>query len=155
MKVFVAGATGGVGRQLVPRLVAAGHEVVGMTRSVSKRGMVSEMGATPVVADALAADQVAGAVAEAQPDVIVHELTAIPGSLDIRHFDRDFELTSRLRTEGTDHLLSAGQAIGVSRFVAQSYAGWPFARDGAAVKSEAEPLDPNPAAAMRSPPGRR
>jgi hypothetical protein len=87
--------------------------------------------------------------------VIVHELTAIPGSLDIRHFDRDFELTNRLRTEGTDHLLSAGQAIGVSRFVAQSYAGWPFARDGAAVKSEAEPLDPNPAAAMRRPPGRR
>jgi nucleoside-diphosphate-sugar epimerase len=149
MKVFVAGATGAIGRQLVPRLVAAGHEVVGMTRTASKREAVVGMGATPVVADALDAEQVADAVGQASPDVVVHELTAIPAALDIRHFDRDFELTNRLRMEGTTNLLSAAQAIGVRRFVAQSYAGWPLARTGAPVKSEDAPFDPNPASAMR------
>src|SRR3984893_5401681 len=133
MRVFVAGATGAIGKQLVPRLVAACHEVQGMTRSQSKQAMLYELGAVPVVADALDPVQVAQAVARAKPDVIVHQLTAI-GSLDVRHFDRDFALTNRLRTEGTDHLLSAGQAIGVRRFVAQSYAGWPYARTGPAVK---------------------
>jgi nucleoside-diphosphate-sugar epimerase len=148
MRVFVAGATGAIGKQLVPRLVAAGHEVHGMTRSESKRAMVSDMGAVPVVADALDADQVAEAVGRARPDVIVHELTAIPQSLDLRHIDRDFALTNRLRTEGTDHLLSAGQAVGVRRFVAQSnIAG--YARTGAAVKSEDDPLDESPAREMR------
>src|ERR671917_2127119 len=121
MKVFVAGATGAIGKQLVPRLVDAGHEVHGMTRSGSKRAMLREMGAVPVVADALDPDQVAEAVGSARPDVIVHQLTAIPATLDLRHFDRDFTPTNRLRTEGTDHLLSAGQAVGVRRVVAQSY----------------------------------
>ena len=124
MRVFVAGATGAIGKQLVPRLVAAGHEVHGMTRSESKQAMLYELGAMPVVADALDPDQVAEAVGNAKPDVIVHELTAIPGPLDMRHFDRDFALTNRLRTEGTDHLLSAGQAVGVRRFVAQGVAGY-------------------------------
>ncbi|MGI8904375.1 MAG: NAD-dependent epimerase/dehydratase family protein [Solirubrobacteraceae bacterium] len=149
MKVLVAGATGAIGRQLVPRLVAAGHEVVGMARSASKRETLSEMGASAVLADALIAEQVADAVAQAQPEVIVHELTAIPEALDMRHFDRDFEMTNRLRTEGTDHLLSAGQAIGVRRFVAQSYTGWPFARSGATVKTETDELDANPVSSMR------
>src|SRR5919199_4708336 len=115
MKIFVAGATGAIGRQLVPRLVKAGHEVHGMTRSESKRAMLRELGAVPVVADALDPDQVAEAVGRARPDVIVHQATAIPARLDLRHFDRDFALTNRLRTEGTDHLLSAGQAVGVRR----------------------------------------
>jgi nucleoside-diphosphate-sugar epimerase len=131
MRVFVAGASGVIGRQLVPRLVANGHEVTGMTRSESKRAMVHDLGAVPVVADALDPAQVAEAVGHANPDVIVHELTAI-GAVDLRHFDRDFALTNRLRTEGTDHLLSAGQAVGVRRFVAQgvgSYAA--YARTGA------------------------
>src|SRR5262249_34337154 len=114
MRVFVAGATGAIGRQLVPRLVAAGHEVHGMTRSESKQAMLGELGAVPVVADALDPGQVAQAVARARPEVIVHQLTAI-GSLDPRHFDRDFAPANRLRTEGTDHLLSAGQAVGVRR----------------------------------------
>ena len=104
MRVFVAGATGAIGKQLVPRLVAAGHEVHGMTRSDSKRAMLAELGAVPVVADAFDPDQVAEAVARAMPDVIVHQLTAI-GPLDLRHFDRDFALTNRLRTDGTDYLL--------------------------------------------------
>ena len=148
MKVFVAGATGVMGRQLVPRLVAAGHEVVGTTRSESKRAALSELGATPVVADGLDADEIAVAVGEARPEVIIHQLTAI-GSLDMRHFDRDFAQTNRLRTEGTDHLLSAGQAVGVRRFIAQSFCGWPYARTGGPVKSEEDPLDPTPAREMR------
>ncbi len=150
MKVLVAGATGALGKQLVPRLVSAGHEVVGMTRSASKLDAVRDLGATPAVADALDPDQVSAAVAESRPEVIVHQLTALAGSLDMRHFERDFELTNRLRTEGTDHLLAAGRAVGVSRFMAQSYAGWPFARSGGLVKTEDDPLDPAPVDAMRS-----
>ena len=143
MRVFVAGATGAIGKQLVPRLVGAGHEVHGMTRPESKKAMLDELGAVPVVADALDPDQVAEAVAMAKPDVIVHQLTAI-GALDMRHFDRDFALTNRLRTEGTDHLLSAGQAVGVRRFVAQGFATYGlYARTGGPVKGEEDPLDPN------------
>jgi nucleoside-diphosphate-sugar epimerase len=149
MKVLVAGAAGALGRQLVPRLRAAGHEVFGMTRSPDKREAVAALGATPLLADALDSDQVAQAVAESEPEAIVHELTALSGSLDLRHFDRDFALTNRLRTEATDHLLSAGRAVGVRRFVAQSFAGWPSARGGGPVKSEEDPLDPAPADSMR------
>lgn len=147
MRVFVAGATGAIGQQLVPRLVAAGHEVHGMTRSATKQTMLRELGAVPVVADALDPDQVAEAVGRAKPDVIVHQLTAI-GALNTRHFDRDFALTNRLRTEGTDHLLSAGQAVGVKRFVAQSFFAT-YARTGAAIKTEEDPFDPAPAREMR------
>jgi nucleoside-diphosphate-sugar epimerase len=150
MKVLVAGATGALGKQLVPRLVASGHEVAGTTRQGSKRGAVEALGATPIVLDALDPDAVAAAVAGLEPDVIVHELTALSGSLDLRRFERDLEPTNRLRTEATDHLLAAGRAVGVSRFVAQSYAGWPFAREGASVKTEDDPLDPAPPESMRS-----
>jgi nucleoside-diphosphate-sugar epimerase len=149
MKILVAGATGALGKQLVPRLLAAGHQVVGMTRSESKRDALRAMGATPVVADALDPDQVARAVAEASPEAIIHQLTALSGQLDLRRFDRAFAETNRLRTEGTDHLLSAGRALGVRRFLAQSYAGWRYARQGAAVKDEQEPFDPNPPEALR------
>ncbi|MGZ4325569.1 MAG: NAD-dependent epimerase/dehydratase family protein [Solirubrobacteraceae bacterium] len=148
MRIFLAGATGAIGKQLVPRLVAAGHDVVGMTRSQSKRDAIRAMGATPVVADALDAEQVADAVAEAQPEVIVHQLTAI-SEIDVRHFDRTFASTNRLRTVGTDHLLSAGHAVVVKRFVAQSYAAWPYARTGGPVKTEQDPLDPAPPREMR------
>lgn len=148
MRVFVAGATGAIGRQLVPRLVAAGHEVHAMTRSESKQQLLFDLGAVPVVADALDPEQVAEAVGRAQPEVIVHQLTSI-GALDMRHFDRDFALTNRLRTEGTDHLLSAGQAVGVRRFVAQSYFA-AYARVGGAVKHEEDPFDPSPAKEMRA-----
>jgi nucleoside-diphosphate-sugar epimerase len=137
-----------MGKQLVPRLVAAGHEVWGMTRSESKQAMLSEWGAVPVVADALDPDLLAGAIGRARPEVIVHQLTAI-GPLNLRQFDRAFAQTNRLRTEGTDHLLSAGQAVGVRRFVAQSYAAFPYARTGGPVKSEEDPLDPMPAREMR------
>src|SRR3954470_21286658 len=98
MKVLVAGATGALGKQLVPRLVANGHEVAGSTRSSAKRPMLRDLGATAVTLDALDPDSVARAVAEAEPDVIVHELTALSGSLGMRHFDRNFAATNRLRT---------------------------------------------------------
>jgi nucleoside-diphosphate-sugar epimerase len=150
MKVLVAGATGALGKQLVPKLAAHGHEVVGMTRSESKREAILDLGATPAVADALDAEQVARVVAEVEPEVIVHELTALSGDFDLRHFDRTFAETNRLRTEATDHLLAAGRAVGVKRFVAQSYAGWPAERTGGPVKSEDDPLDPAPPEAVRS-----
>ena len=150
MKVFLAGATGAMGKQLVPRLVESGHEVVGTTRSDSKRALIEELGGTAVVVDALDADQVGDAVASTEPDAIIHELTAIEAySFDIRHFDRGFALTNRLRTEGVDHLLAAGRAVGVKRFIAQSFTSWPYARTGGPVKTEEEPLDPNPARYMR------
>ena len=149
MRVFVAGATGAIGKELVPRLVAAGHEVHGMTRSNSKQGMLREMGAVAVVADALDPDQVADAVAKAQPEVIVHQLTSI-GSPDPRHFDRDFAPTNRLRTDGTGYLLSAGQAVGVRRFVAQSNGAFTYARTGGPVKSEEDRLDETPPREMRA-----
>ena len=149
MRVFVAGATGAIGRQLVPRLVAGRHEVIGMTRSDAKRALLEEHGAVPVVADALDKDQVARAVARAKPDVIVHQLTAIE-AVDMRHFDRAFVTTNRLRTEGTDNLLAAGKAVGVQRFVAQGVASFAaYERTGGPVKSEDDPLDATPTRAMR------
>jgi len=149
MKVLLAGATGALGKQLVPRLVAAGHEVVGTTRTASKLDLLRELGATGVTADVLDPDQVARVVAEAEPDVIIHQLTALNRSFAARHFDRIFAETNRLRTDATDHLLAAGRATGVTRFIAQSFAGWPFARTGGLVKSEDDPLDPAPPKAMR------
>ena len=148
MRVFVAGATGAIGRQLVPRLVTLGHEVHGMTRSASKQAMLHELGAVPVLADALDPDQVAEAVRLARPDVIVHELTSLTGVE--RYTERAAAPTNRLRTEGTDHLLSAGRAVGVRRFVAQGVAGFgAYARSGGPVKSEDDPLDPEPVPEMR------
>jgi 2-alkyl-3-oxoalkanoate reductase len=147
MKVFVAGATGALGRELVPQLVARGHEVVGMTRSASKQDLVRSLGARPVVADALDRDAVAEAVASAEPEVIVHELTALSGPMsmrDARHPER-FEgalMTNRLRTEGTDHLLAAARAVAARRFVAQSFGAFRFARTGGPVQTEDDPIDP-------------
>jgi nucleoside-diphosphate-sugar epimerase len=154
MKVFVAGATGALGRQLVPQLVARGHEVVGMTRTPSKQDGLRALGARPVVADALDPDAVARVVAEAEPEVIVHQLTALSGKMslrDARHPDRfsGAIMTNRLRTEATDHLLAAGRAVGARRFVAQSITGFQFARTGGPVQTEADRLDPNPPATLR------
>jgi nucleoside-diphosphate-sugar epimerase len=156
MKVFVAGATGVIGRALVPQLVARGHEVVGMTRSASKQDLVRSLGARPVVADALDPDVVAQAVASAEPEVIVHQLTALSGPMSMREArrpDRSFAatMTNRLRTEATDHLLAAGRAVGARRFVAQSFGAFRFGSTGGPVYTEADPLDPNDApAAMRA-----
>src|SRR5437764_4758713 len=155
MKIFVAGATGVLGRALVPQLVTRGYEVVGMTRSESKQDLVRSLGARPIVADALDPDAVAQAVASAEPQVVVHELTALSGKLsarDMRHPERSSVaiMTNRLRTEGTNHLLAAARAVGARRFLAQSFGAFRWARAGGPVLSEADPVDPNPPAAMRA-----
>ena len=156
MRVFVAGATGALGSELVPRLVAQGHEVVGMTRTASKQGGLRALGAQPVVADALDPDAVAQAVASAEPEVIVHQLTALSEPMSVRDARRPDRsvgatMTNRLRTEATDHLLAAGRAVGARRFVAQSFGAFRFAPTGGPVHTEADPLDPNdPPAALRS-----
>jgi len=144
MRVFVAGATGAVGRRLVPQLVRAGHHVVATTRTDTKMDVLWNLGAEPVRLDALDAAAVGEAVAKAEPDAIVHQLTALTGQSDLKHFDRTFAQTNQLRTAGTDNLLAAARAAGVTRFVAQSYAGWPYAREGGPVKTEDDPLDPTP-----------
>jgi 2-alkyl-3-oxoalkanoate reductase len=149
MRVLVVGATGAVGRQLVPQLIAAGDQVCATTRSPGKVAGLRAAGADPLVLDGLDAAAVGEVVARAEPEVIVHEMTAIPGNPDLRKFDRTFAATNALRTTGLDHLLAAATAQGVRRFVAQSYAGWPNARSGGAVKTEADPLDPDPPAAQR------
>src|SRR3954452_20684494 len=151
MKIFVAGATGALGRSLVPQLVARGHEVVGMTSRAAKQDQVRSLGARPVVADALDRDAVVQAVTSAEPEVIVHQLTALSGKLsasDMRHPERSSAviMTNRLRIEGTDHLLAAGHAVGARRFVAQSFGAFRYARTGGAVQGEADPLDDPPAA---------
>ena len=156
MKIFIAGATGVLGRALVPKLVTQGHEVVGMTRTASKQDLLRSLGAKPVVADALDPDAVAQAVASAEPEVIVHQLTALSGTMsarEARHPDRSAAatMTNRLRIEGTDHLLAAGRAVGARRFVAQSFGAFRFARTGGPVLTEADPLQPDdPPAALRT-----
>jgi nucleoside-diphosphate-sugar epimerase len=150
MKVFVAGATGAIGRQLVPMLVEHGHEVVAMTRSPEKAGALRAMGAEPVVADALDRKAVAEAVVRAEPEVVVHQATALTGVFNLKHFSRTFEQTNRLRTLGTDHLLEGARVAGARRFVAQGFAGWPHASDGPALKTEEDPFEASLPEAMRS-----
>ena len=149
MRIFLAGATGAVGRRLLPMLVGAGHDVVGTTRSPRRARAVEAAGAEAVVLNALDRDAVLSAVAAAKPDVVIHQLTALAGPAKLRRFDDYFAQTNRLRTEGTDNLLAAARAAGTRRFVAQSYTGWPNPRTGTAVKTEDDPLDPQPTAASR------
>jgi 2-alkyl-3-oxoalkanoate reductase len=143
MKIFIAGASGAIGSQLVPQLVARGHEVVGTTRSAAKTGALRELGAQPVIVDALDPDSVAEAVARAEPEVIVHQLTALNGPMRMRNVKRMAAATNRLRTEGTDHLLAAGRAVGVGRFVAQSNYAL-LERTGEPVVDESGRIDPSP-----------
>ena len=146
MRVFVAGGTGVLGRRLVPQLVARGHQVTATTTSSAKLGLVERLGAEGVVMDGLDAASVGEAVAKARPDVIVHQMTASSvahaGKADMKHMDRWFAGTNRLRTEGTDHLLAAAEATGVANFVAQSYGAWNGIREGGWVKTEEDPVDP-------------
>ncbi|WP_338693566.1 NAD(P)-dependent oxidoreductase [Streptomyces sp. Q6] len=142
MRVFVAGGSGAIGRRLVPLLVARGHQVTATTTSAGKLGLLKELGADGVVMDGLDASSVGQAVAEAAPDVIVHQMTSIAGKADIKHMDRWFATTNRLRVEGTDHLLAAAEAVGVGHVVAQGHASWNGLREGGWVKTEEDPLDP-------------
>jgi nucleoside-diphosphate-sugar epimerase len=149
MRVFVAGATGAIGSRLVPQLLAGGHEVIGTSRSEKKAGRLRAQGAEAVVLDLLDRSAVRRSVLAARPDAIVHQGTALADVTDFKNFDRSFGETNRLRTEGTDALLAAARAAGVGRFVAQSFAGWPYARQDGAVKSEDDPLDPTPVPTMQ------
>ena len=144
MRIFVAGATGAVGRALVPMLVSAGHFVTGMTRSPEKADTIRRAGAEPVVADGLNARAVRAAVISARPDVIIDQMTDLAAVTDLRHFDRAFAITNRLRTEGTDHLLAAAREAEVKRFIAQGFCGWSFSREQDAVKTGTDELDPEP-----------
>ena len=142
MRVFVAGATGAVGRYLIPMLVKAGHQVTGLSRSPEKADGPRRMGAEGVVADALDRAAVLSAVQEARPDAVIHQLTAIPAKLNPRRLAEDFALTNRLRTEGTDYLLEAARASGATRFIAQSFGGYMWAREPGPPMSEEEARDP-------------
>jgi nucleoside-diphosphate-sugar epimerase len=148
MRIFIAGATGAVGQRLVPLLVQRGHEVAGTTRSPGRAAAIRSAGAQPVVVEPLDRDAMVDAVRKARPEVVVHELTALGGKLDLRKFEEAFAETNRLRTEGTDILLEAARAAGARRFVAQSFGATPYARRGGPVKTEDDPLDDDPPGQM-------
>lgn len=150
MHIFLAGAGGAVGRALIPLLLDRGHTVTGTTRTPAKAGALRALGAEPVILDGLDRAAVHEAVAAARPDVVVHQMTSLGGDLDMRRFERSFATTNRLRTEGTDNVLAAARAAGVERVVAQSFAGWPSARTGGPVKTEEDPLDPDPPKQLRT-----
>jgi 2-alkyl-3-oxoalkanoate reductase len=149
MRVFLAGATGAIGRRLVPQLVTRGYEVIAATRDGGKVGLLRGLGADPVVVDGLDASAVGEAIARAEPDAIVHQMTALAGKADLKHFDSWFARTNELRTKGTENLVAAANAVGVERFVAQSYTNWTNVREGGPVKTEDDPFDPHPAKAQR------
>jgi nucleoside-diphosphate-sugar epimerase len=148
MRVFVVGASGAIGRRLVPQLMERGHEVTGSARSPGKAARLRTLGAESVVLDALDAQAVREAVAAAEPDAIIHQATALADARLGRNFDRVFAQTNRLRTEGTDNLLGAAREAGVRRFVAQSNVTFRYAREGGMVKSEEDPLDTKPVAGV-------
>lgn len=150
MRIFIAGATGALGRRLTPLLIRGGHHVTGTTRSTAKIGQLQATGAESVVLDGLERDAVLAAVTTARPDVVVHQLTALSTPMNLRRFDRSFAQTNRLRTEGTDNLLAAAQAAGAQRFIAQSYTGWLNERTGGPVKTEDDPLDAHPTTVSRN-----
>jgi len=149
MNIFLAGATGAIGSRLTPLLVAAGHSVTGTTRHADKAEAIRGVGAIPAIVDGLDAKAVLKAVQRAEPEVIIHELTAIPAKLNLRRFDEAFALTNRLRCEGTDNLLAAAEKVCCRRFIAQSYAVWVYAREGGWIKTEEAPLISTPEPSVR------
>ena len=144
MKVFVTGGTGVIGKFLLPLLLDNKHEVVALTRSVTKAAELEDAGVAAVIVDPLDKPRLTAAVRRAEPDAIIHQLTALTNVGNFRKFDQEFALTNRFRTEVTGTLLAAARTIGTRRFIAQSYCGWPYAKKGDAVKTEEDPLDPNP-----------
>jgi nucleoside-diphosphate-sugar epimerase len=153
VRVFVAGGTGVIGRRLAPQLVARGHQVTATTTSAAKLGLLAQLGADGVVMDGLDGVSVGQAVAAARPDAIVHQMTGLSavhaGKPDLKHPDRFFAATTRLRFEGTDHLLAAAEATGVSHVVAQSFGAFNGIREGGWVKTEEDPMDLGPASARQ------
>jgi len=144
MKIFVTGGTGAIGKFLLPQLLDKGHEVVALTRSPDKAVLIEQVGASAVIADPLDKQQLTAAVRRAEPEVIIHQLSALKDAGNFRKFDQEYALTNRFRTEVTDTLLAAARTIGTRRFIAQSYCGWPYAKKGGPIKTEEDPLDPKP-----------
>ncbi|MFL5510139.1 MAG: NAD-dependent epimerase/dehydratase family protein [Gemmatimonadaceae bacterium] len=144
MKIFVTGGTGALGKFLLPQLLEKGHEVVALSRSADRAESIEKMGASAVIADPLSKEQLTAAVRRAEPEVIIHQLTALKGVENFKKLDENFALTNRFRTEVTDSLLAAARTIGTQRLIVQSYCGWPYARKGGPVKNEDDPLDPKP-----------
>ena len=145
MRVFVAGASGALGRRLVPQLINAGHEVIGTHHSPSSAELLRTLGAKAVPLDLLDAAAVRTAVLESEPEAIVHQATALANAKFSRSLDKTFVETNQLRTKGTDALLAAAREAGVRRFVAQSFASYRYVRAGGPIKTEDDPLDPTPA----------
>lgn len=149
MRILLAGATGAIGQRLVPLLIDSGHEVVGTTRTPAKVDGLRLVGATPVVLDGRDGEAVRRTVLEAEPEVVIHQMTALSGDLDLRHFAETFAETNRLRTETTDRLIEAAVEAGARRFIAQSFAGWPNEQSGGPVKTEEAPLNTHPPKQVR------
>jgi nucleoside-diphosphate-sugar epimerase len=149
MKVYVAGGTGVIGRRLIPELISVGHEVVATTSSPRGVEELEMLGAHPLVVDGLDEEAVIKAVCLVEPDVVIDEMTALADATNLRNFDRAFARTNELRTRGNDHLIRAAQIAQVRRLISQSYTGWSNAREGAAVKTEQDPLDQDPPKTMR------
>ena len=150
MKVFVAGSTGAIGKSLLPLLVGNGHDVVALVRTPENGRAVEALGAKATIADAPDKNALTAAVRRAEPEVILHELTALAGvTWNFKRFDEELALTNRFRTEVTDTLLAAARLVGARRFIAQSFCGWPFAQNGESIKTEEDPLDGSPPASFR------
>ena len=149
MNIFIAGATGAVGRALIPQLIDHGHTVTGTTRSPDKADAVRALGATPVVVDGLDREALISAIKAVDPDVVVHQMTALSNMDDLRHFEQVFATTNRLRTEGTDTILAAAREVGALPIV-QSFAGWPYEPTGGRIKDEDAPLMSNPPKQLRT-----
>src|SRR5204863_3924749 len=140
VRVFLAGATGVLGRRLLGLLISEGHEVTGMTRSAQRAESLRARGAQPVVADALDAGAVRAAVMQARPEAVIHQLTSLPARIEPRKMRRDFELNDRLRSEGTRILVDAARAAGATRIVAQSIAFAYAPGPPGTVHRESDPL---------------
>lgn len=145
MKIFILGGTGVIGRYMVPLLVKERHEVTVLVRSAERYSEAEKMGARGITADVFNEKELTTVIKKTEPEIIIHQLTALSTVKgNFRKFDQEFELTNRFRTEVTDTLLKAAELTGVRRFIAQSFCGWPFARQGGLIKTEEDKLDPNP-----------
>jgi nucleoside-diphosphate-sugar epimerase len=149
MRIFLAGGTGALGKRLIPLLKRDGHDVVATTTSRDKFDQLRAMGAEPAVLDALNRDAVVKAVVAARPEVVVHQLTALAAARNTRNIDRELAMTNRLRTEATAYLIEGARTAGARRLIAQSFIAFSNIREGGRIKTEADPLDPDPPKKMR------
>jgi 2-alkyl-3-oxoalkanoate reductase len=149
MRVFVADGTGAIGRHLIPALIANGHQVTATTPSAGRSADLAAAGAIPVLMDGLDRDAVLAVVQNAAPEIIVHQMTSLGVAKDFSRFDEEFAVTNELRTRGTDYMLEAARLAGTRRFIAQSFTGFTNEYAGTPVKTEDDPLNPDPPASAR------